>query len=76
MSLLDDPEGLAANLIGAANLVLTKKNGPLVSLFAELPFKVVEENSESVAYVIEDLTEVPDEAIVEIVSPTDHPSRK
>lgn len=49
-----------------ANLVITKKNGPLVNVFMELPFTIKEKDEKHVLYVLEKISDIPEDNIIEI----------
>jgi FkbH-like protein len=49
-----------------ANLIKTKKNGPLSSVFTGLPFSIVEETERTIRYEIEDIATVQDPGIMRI----------
>lgn len=51
----------------SANLIVTKKNGPLVSVFNDLPFNKIEEDSQHILYVLDNLVNITDDNIIEIV---------
>lgn len=53
-----------------ADLIKTKKNSPLTSVFSGLPFKVIEENDQVIKYEIGDLNSVNDPGIIEIKTKT------
>jgi len=47
-----------------AHLIISKRNGPLVAVFQDLPFIVIEENNKNILYKIPDLDQVEDEHII------------
>jgi FkbH-like protein len=47
-----------------AHLIITKRNSPLVAVFQDLPFIVIEENNKSILYKIPDLEQVENEHII------------
>jgi FkbH-like protein len=49
-----------------ANLIRTKKNGPLSEVFRELPFTVVSDSEQSTSYELNDLQSIEDEGILKI----------
>ncbi len=49
-----------------ANLVITKKNGPLVNVFMELPFTIKEKDEKHVLYILENISDIPEDNIIEI----------
>lgn len=50
----------------SADLIVTKKNDPLVNVFKELPFNIKEENEKHVLYVLDDVNKIPNDDIIEI----------
>lgn len=50
----------------SANLIVTKKNGPLVGVFKELPFSIVEEDAHHILYALNNLEEITNDKIIEI----------
>lgn len=51
----------------SANLIITKKNGPLVGVFKELPFNVVEEDDQHILYALHNIEQITDDEIIEII---------
>lgn len=49
-----------------ANLVITKKNGPLMDVFEELPFNVKVEDDDHVIYELDDISDISEESIITI----------
>ena len=49
-----------------ANLIRTKKNSPLISLFDDLPFDKIEETEEIICYRMNDISAIVDEKIISI----------
>lgn len=46
------------------NLMITKKNGPLLNLFSEMPFETIEKNDDVIRYRLDSLDKVIDEGII------------
>lgn len=46
------------------NLMVTKKNGPLIKLFSEMPFETIEESNDVIRYRLVGLDRVIDEGII------------
>ena len=49
-----------------AQLIVTKKNSPLVNVFKDLPFDVVSENPEKIHYLLKDVSLIDEDNIIEI----------
>ena len=49
-----------------AQLIVTKKNSPLVNVFKDLPFDVVNENPEKIHYLLKDVSLIDEDNIIEI----------
>ena len=50
----------------AANLIVTKKNGPLVGVFMDLPFEKKEEDEKHILYELPSITKIKDDEIIDI----------
>ena len=50
----------------SANLIKTKKNGPLASVFQELPFRCEMETENNIIYVLDDVSTIKDPGIITI----------
>jgi FkbH-like protein len=50
----------------SANLVITKKNGPLMDVFEELPFNIKKEDDKYILYELDNLSELSEESIITI----------
>lgn len=49
-----------------ANLIKTKKNGPLSEVFTDLPFSIDEESDNNTRYSINNLNQIPDSTVISI----------
>lgn len=49
-----------------ANLIVTKKNGPLVGVFKDLPFEIREEDEKHIVYELSDITKIKEDEIIDI----------
>lgn len=66
LSLKDDFTRLKVSSI-VAKLIKTKKNGPLASVFDELPFIKEEETPNYIRYKLDDIKGIPDSDIIKII---------
>lgn len=49
-----------------AQLIVTKKNSPLVNVFKDLPFDVISESPEKIHYLLKDVSLIDEDSIIEI----------
>ena len=49
-----------------AQLIVTKKNSPLVNVFRDLPFDIVSESPELIHYLLKDVKTIDEDNIIEI----------
>lgn len=62
-SLRDDLLNMGIRVLNA-NLILTKKNSPLVEVFSQLPFDIIEKDENHILYSIADISELIDDGII------------
>lgn len=51
-----------------ANLILTKKNSPLIEVFSQLPFEILEQNEKRILYSISNINNLQDDEIIKLNS--------
>lgn len=65
ISIKDDLLKNGVNTLNA-DLIVTKKNSPLVEIFSQLPFDIVEKDEFHILYMIKDISKLTDDGIIEL----------